>query len=104
MKAANVTARHLLLAAGFLTAAALATPAIAAKTDAPTPGTYTLKDGTTLYVAKNGGMRMFTADGHRLDMKDGMAMQTREGKVIVMKEDLNWKDLRRFGTLNPKFR
>jgi len=28
----------------------------------------------------------------------------REGKVIVMKEGLGWKGLRRFGTLNPKFR
>lgn len=104
MKVAYVTARRMMLAVGALTAAALANPAVAATSGAPVPGTYVLKDGTTLYVAKNGGMRMFTADGHRLDMKDGIAMETREGKVIVMKEDLNWKDLRRFGTLNPKFR
>jgi hypothetical protein len=31
-------------------------------------------------------------------------METRDGQVIAMKEDLNWKQLRRFGTLSPKSR
>ena len=96
-------ARRLLLAAGTLALAVLAAPATAAKADAPPPGNYLLKDGTTLSVARNGGMRMFTADGSRVNMKDGVTMETRDGKAIVMKEDLNWKQLRRFGTLNPKF-
>ncbi|NJD87940.1 MAG: CopK family periplasmic copper-binding protein [Betaproteobacteria bacterium] len=104
MKAATGNTRRVVLAAGTLALAVASAAAIAAKADAPAPGTYALKDGATLYVASNGGMRMFTADGHRLDMKDGVRMETRDGKVIVMKEDLNWRDLRRFGTLNPKFR
>jgi len=104
MKAAIGNTRRAVLAAGMLVLAAAAGPALAARGDAPVPGTYALKDGTTLYVASNGTMRMFTADGHRLDMKDGVRMETRDGKVIVMKEDPNWRDLRRFGTLNPKFR
>lgn len=88
--------------AGLVAAPTL--PAGATTAPPPDPGTYALKDGTTLYVAKNGWMRMFTAEGHRVNMRDGVPMETRDGKVIVMKEDLNWKQLRQFGTLNPKFR
>jgi hypothetical protein len=90
-----------LFAAGAAAIATLAGPVHAATTAASAPGTYALKDGTTLYVADNGRMRMFTAEGQRLHMKDGVLMQTREGKVIAMKEDLNWKQLRQFGSLNP---
>lgn len=82
----------------------LAAPALATPTDAPAPGTYPLKDGTTLVVANNGWMRMFTAGGKRLHMRDGVMMETRDGKSIAMKEDLNWKQLRQFGTLSPKSR
>ena len=82
----------------------VAAPALASRTDAPAPGTYPLKDGTTLVVADNGWMRMFTADGKRLHMQDGVLMETRDGKSIAMKEDLNWKQLRQFGTLSPKSR
>ncbi|MBX3715134.1 MAG: CopK family periplasmic copper-binding protein [Burkholderiales bacterium] len=94
-------ARPIVLAAAL---GALAAPALAARTDAPAPGTYPLKDGTTLVVADNGWMRMFTADGKRLHMQDGVMMETRDGKSIAMKEDLNWKQLRQFGTLSPKSR
>ena len=96
----------------FLAAATIATLAgpVGATTSgatipaAPVPGTYALKDGTTLYVADNGRMRMFTAEGQRLHMKDGVTMETRDGKIIGMKEDLNWKQLRQFGTLSPRSR
>jgi hypothetical protein len=44
------------------------------------------------------------AEGQRLHMNDGVTMEARDGQVFVMTQDLNWKDLRRFGTLNPKFR
>lgn len=91
----------------FVIAVALATlagPALAATLDGPAPGSYSLKNGTTLVVAQNGWMRMFTPDGNRLHMRDGVPMEARDGKVIVMKEDLNWKQLRQFGTLSPKSR
>lgn len=94
-------ARPVALAAA---ACALAVPALAARADVPAPGTYPLKDGTTLVVAKNGWMRMFTAEGKRLHMQDGVLMETRDGKSIAMKEDLNWRQLRQFGTLSPKSR
>ena len=84
----------------FAATAAVASPAA---TSAPAPGTYALKDGTTLFVADNGRMRMFTAEGQRLHMNDGVTMETRDGRKIEMKEDLNWKRLRQSGTLNPKF-
>lgn len=94
--------RRLLLAAATVAALSGASlPALATSTDRPEPGAYQLKDGTMLYVAKNGWMRMFTAEGQRLQMPDGVPMQTRDGKVIVMKEDQNWKQLRLRGTLRP---
>lgn len=105
MNAATVLSHHplALLAAGAAAIVALAGPARAANTGAPAPGTYPLKDGTTLFVAENGRMRMFTAEGQRLHMKDGALMETRDGRFVAMKEDPNWKKLRRSGTLNPKF-
>jgi hypothetical protein len=105
-----MNARHESSNQGFVllaTAVALATlagPALAATPEGPAPGRHALKDGTTLVVAQNGWMRMFTAEGRRLHMKDGVPMETRDGKVVVMKEDLNWKQLRQFGTLSPKSR
>lgn len=89
------------LLAGVLATAVVALPASAARLEQPTPGTYILKDGTTLSVAKNGWMRMFTAEGQRLNMKDGVVMETKDGDSIVMKEDANWKQLRLYGTLRP---
>ena len=92
--------------AAAVTLAAMAGPAAAGQANdpAPVPGRHALKDGTTLVVAGNGWMRMFSATGARVHMKDGVPMETRDGKVIAMKEDLNWKQLRQFGTLSPKSR
>ncbi len=89
------------LLAGVLASAVMALPAHAMKIDQPNPGTYQLKDGSTLSVAKNGWMRMFTAEGQRLNMKDGVVMETKSGETIVMKEDANWKQLRLYGSLRP---
>ncbi len=91
-----------LLAAAVI--ALIASPALAARPDAPAPGTYPLKDGTTLVVAPNGWMRMFAAGGKPVYMKDGVAMETRAGALIVMKEDPNWRQLRQFGTVSPRSR
>lgn len=101
-----MNAKHNHAISAFAAAVALAaTAAVAspAATSAPAPGTYALKDGTTLFVADNGRMRMFTAEGQRLHMNDGVTMETRDGRKILMKEDLNWKRIRQSGTLNPKF-
>jgi len=101
MKAGNNHAIGAFAAAIALAATAAVASPVA--TSAPAPGTYALKDGTTLFVAENGRMRMFTAEGQRLHMNDGVAMETRDGRKFTMKEDLNWKRIRQSGTRNPKF-
>jgi hypothetical protein len=63
---------------------------------------YVLKDGNTLYVDSNGGMRMFAPAGERVYMKDGVAMELQDGTVITMKENIVWKTLRTRGTFNPR--
>ena len=84
-------------AVGLGGCAALAGP------DVP-PERYTLKDGTTLFVDANGTMRMFSADGSTIHMRDGVPMETADGKVIAMRENVLWKELRTRGTLSPKSR
>lgn len=98
--------RHRLVLGAFAAASALAMPAFAGAAGTPNagPGQYLLKDGNTLSVAGNGWMRMHSPEGKRVHMRDGVAMETRDGKTIAMKEDLNWKQLRQFGTLSPKSR
>jgi len=96
-----------LIAIGALAAAAsLAGPAVAAQSerDIANPGRYDLKDGSTLVVAGNGWMRMFGPTGSKIHMKDGVPMETKDGRLLLMKEDLNWRQLRQFGTLSPKSR
>lgn len=68
------------------------------------PERHELKDGTTLLVDANGGMRMFASNGSMVHMKGGVPMETQGGTVIVMKENVLWKQLREFGTLSPKSR
>jgi hypothetical protein len=74
----------------------------------PTPsaehrqGRHELKDGTTLVVDANGRMRMFDLYGRPLFMKDGVAMELKDGTVISMKESAIWGALRIRGTLNPR--
>jgi len=94
--------RRLLLATAAVAALSIAIlPATANNASRPEPGIHRLKDGATLHVAKNGWMRMYSAEGQRVQMPDGVPMHTRDGKVILMKEDLNWKQLRLHGTLRP---
>lgn len=63
---------------------------------------YELKDGSTLIVDADGRMRMFNLYGDPLYMKDGVAMELKDGTVIAMKENVIWKTLRTRGTLNPR--
>lgn len=43
-----------------------------------------LKDGTTMHHYKDGKMAMEDKNGNVLYMKDGMAMETTDGKTITM--------------------
>lgn len=63
---------------------------------------YELKDGSILIVDANGGMRMFNLYGDPLYMKDGVAMELKDGTVIPMKENVIWKQLRTRGSLGPR--
>lgn len=75
-------------------AAALATVAFAAAGAALADGDVKeipLKDGTTLLVFKDGKMSMRDARGRVVSMKDGMQMETKDGKVFVMKGNEIWR-------------
>ena len=63
---------------------------------------HVLKDGNTLYVDTDGRMRMFAPAGDRVYMKDGVPMELQDGTVIIMKENILWKNLRTHGTFNPR--
>ena len=63
---------------------------------------YELKDGSILLVDANGRMRMFTLYGDPLYMKDGVAMELKDGTTIAMKENAIWKELRLRRALSPR--
>lgn len=63
---------------------------------------YELKNGAILIIDADGRMRMFNLYGDPLYMKDGVAMELKDGTVISMKENVIWKELRTRGTLNPR--
>ena len=63
---------------------------------------YELKDGSILIVDADGRMRMFNLSGSPLYMKDGVAMDLKDGTVIAMKENAIWKELRIRRTLSPR--
>jgi hypothetical protein len=87
--------------AGLIAGCAAVGPAALAGKEAER---HQLKDGNTLLVDSGGRMRMLSPGGSSVHMKDGVPMETRDGRVVVMKEDLRWKQLREFGTLSPKSR
>jgi hypothetical protein len=63
---------------------------------------YELNDGSVLIVDANGQMRMFNVYGNPLYMKDGVAMELKDGTIVTMKENMIWKQLRNRGTLSPR--
>ena len=63
---------------------------------------YELNDGSVLIVDANGQMRMFNVYGDPLYMKDGVAMELKDGTIVTMKENVIWKQLRTRGTLSPR--
>jgi hypothetical protein len=63
---------------------------------------YELKDGSILIVDADGRMRMFNVYREPIYMKDGVAMEVKDGSVIVMKENVVWKQLRTRGTMSPR--
>ena len=52
-----------------------------------------LKDGSTLLVFKDGKMSMRDKNGRTMSMKDGVAMETKDGKKLMMKGNEVWRRL-----------
>lgn len=50
-----------------------------------------LKDGSTLVVFKDGKMSMRDKNGKVIGMKEGVAMETKDGQVIMMKGNEIWR-------------
>lgn len=73
---------------GLLVAAMLAGPvAWSAEGEKEIP----LKDGTTLVIFKDGKMAMRDAKGRPLSMKDNHPMETKDGKLIMMRGNELWR-------------
>jgi len=52
---------------------------------------YELKDGSTVYVFKDGKMAMENKAGQVVSMKEGHAMETKDGQKIMMKGNEVWR-------------
>ncbi|NMG29959.1 periplasmic Cu(I)/Cu(II)-binding protein CopK [Aromatoleum evansii] len=52
---------------------------------------YQLKDGSTVYVFKDGKMAMENKFGRVARMEEGHVMETKDGQKIMMKGDEIWR-------------
>jgi hypothetical protein len=52
---------------------------------------YELKDGSTVYVFKDGKMAMENKVGQVVSMKEGHTMETKDGQKIMMKGNEVWR-------------
>lgn len=50
-----------------------------------------MKDGTTLIIFKDGKMAMRDPKGRTLSMKENHPMETKDGKVIMMRGNELWR-------------
>lgn len=87
--------RKILATAGIL--AVMSTSVFAQATATPNfphpdaDAVYMLKDGNTLYVYKDGKMAMENKFGNAVYMKEGVPMETKDGKKIMMKGNELWR-------------
>ena len=84
--------RKILMAS--LVALAASSPAIAQQSPQPLAKgeqMIELKDGSTLHIYKDGKMGMEDKYGKPATMKEGQAMQTKDGKTIMMKGNEVWR-------------
>ena len=52
---------------------------------------YVMKDGSTVYIFKDGKMAMETKFGRVERMAEGHVMETKDGQKIMMKGDEIWR-------------
>ncbi len=76
------------IASAFFALGIVATPLAIAQDDTKE---IALKDGTTLQIYKDGKMSMRDARGRVHSMKEGVQMETSDGKVIVMRGNEIWR-------------
>jgi len=91
-----------ILAVSFL---AFTATAFAQKAKEPAQ-TFELKDGGKVVVMKDGTMAHMDAAGKRVSMKDGKTkdgktMASKDGSMLMMKNNAIWKQLSEHGTLKP---
>jgi len=72
-----------------LLALAVSGSAIAAGNE--TTGAIELKDGSTVHIYKDGKMTMEDKVGRPERMKEGTPMETKDGKIIMMKGNEVWR-------------
>lgn len=72
-----------------LLALAVSGSAIAAGTEAT--GAIELKDGTTVHIYQDGKMAMEDKAGQPRTMPEGTPMETKDGKIIMMKGNEVWR-------------
>lgn len=79
------------IATAILASAVLAGPASWAAEADKGERQIPLKDGTTLVVFKDGKMAMRDSQGRPLTMKENHPMETKDGKVIMMRGNELWR-------------
>ncbi len=95
-----------LLAASFVSAFILASPAFAADTAMKeklvVEGTVVeLKDGGKIMLEKDGKTYHVDSAGKRVRMKDGVVMQGKDGRKYLHKNDVIWQQISDKGTMAP---
>lgn len=75
------------LAALFAVAIA---PWIAANAEDAVADKLELKDGGMLFMHPDGTSRMVDAHGKKVDMTDGVEMELKDGRVMMMKNKMVW--------------
>ena len=60
-----------------------------------------LKDGSTVYIFKDGKMGMEDKLGRAVRMKKDTVMEAKDGSKLMMKNNALWKTLTEHGTLKP---
>lgn len=65
-------------------------PWIAANAEDAVADKLELKDGGMLFMHPDGTSRMVDAHGKKVDMTDGVEMELKDGRVMMMKNKMVW--------------
>lgn len=76
-----------ILAAVF---AASLIPCIGASADATSPEKLELKNGDMLFLHSDGTSRMVDPHGKQREMADGVEMEMKDGRVLLMRNKMVW--------------